>query len=110
LAIPKLFYILHDPKNKFRKYSKTFSKLFQKSFSKTFPKLFQNFFKNFLGASSISILQAFAWAGIVGSVCIPTQSTKSILGGPGSSSKMTAECEAQPLNSPGALNMPIPYL
>eukprot|EP01047_Picozoa_sp_COSAG01_P033832 COSAG01_NODE_2507_length_7552_cov_56.408560_10_plen_181_part_00 len=31
--------------------------------------------------SSISILQAFAWAGIVGSVCIPTQTPRSILGG-----------------------------
>ena len=37
----------------------------------------------FTAVSSIFILQAFAWAEIVGSVCIPTQSTKSILGGPG---------------------------
>ena len=37
----------------------------------------------FTAVSSIFILQAFAWAGIVRSVCIPTQSTKSILGGPG---------------------------
>eukprot|EP01047_Picozoa_sp_COSAG01_P031079 COSAG01_NODE_2191_length_8189_cov_23.683768_1_plen_80_part_00 len=36
----------------------------------------------FTVVSSIFILQAFAWARIVGSVCIPTQSTKSILGGP----------------------------
>ena len=35
----------------------------------------------FTAVSSIFILQAFAWAEIVGSVCIPTQSTKSILGG-----------------------------
>jgi hypothetical protein len=35
----------------------------------------------FTAASSISILQAFAWAGIVRSVCIPvTQTLRSILG------------------------------
>eukprot|EP01047_Picozoa_sp_COSAG01_P033195 COSAG01_NODE_2433_length_7703_cov_64.622173_2_plen_140_part_00 len=31
-----------------------------------------------------------------------------IIASAGSSSKMTAECEAQPQNSPGALNMPLP--
>jgi hypothetical protein len=34
----------------------------------------------FTAASSI-FLQAFAWAGIVGSVCIPTQTLRSITGG-----------------------------
>ena len=36
----------------------------------------------FPDVSSISILQASAWAGIVGHVCIPTQTLRSILGGP----------------------------
>ena len=39
-----------------------------------------------LSVSSIFILQASAWAGIVGHVCIPTQTLRSILGGPTSGS------------------------
>ena len=39
-----------------------------------------------LSVSSIFILQASAWAGIVGHVCIPTQTLRSILGGPDSKS------------------------
>eukprot|EP01047_Picozoa_sp_COSAG01_P011067 COSAG01_NODE_480_length_16473_cov_655.154208_19_plen_104_part_00 len=44
----------------------------------------------FTVVSSIFILQAFAWARIVGSVCIPTQSTKLILGGPAAASSRRA--------------------
>ena len=38
----------------------------------------------FPAVSSISILQASAWAGIVRRVCIPMQTLRSILGGPAS--------------------------